>query len=99
MPSKIGFYKNQIGVKPNKITVKLRLKSRWGSCSSKGNLNFNSSLIQAPDSVIDYVIIHELAHLIELNHSPKFWNIVEKFCPDYQEAEKWLKDNQHLLAK
>lgn len=67
--------------------------SRWGSCSNTGNLNFSTRLLFAPQEVIDYVIIHELAHLIELNHSDRFWDLVEKAMPDYAEQEKWLKKN------
>ena len=70
--------------------------SNWGSCSSTGNLNFSTRLFFAPDDVQDYVIIHELAHLIELNHSDRFWNIVEAAMPNYAEKEKWLKKNGHL---
>lgn len=67
--------------------------SNWGSCSSKGNVNLSSRLLFAPLEVIDYVIIHELAHLIEMNHSAKFWSIVSHVMPNYKEKEKWLKVN------
>lgn len=65
--------------------------SNWGSCSSHGNVNLSTRLLFAPDDVQDYVILHELAHLVELNHSDRFWDIVEGFVPDYQDKEKWLK--------
>ena len=65
--------------------------SNWGSCSSKGNINLSTRLLFAPDDVIDYVIIHELAHRIEMNHSPRFWKLVSDAMPDYKEKEKWLK--------
>ena len=68
-------------------------KSNWGSCSSATNLNFSTRLLFAPKPVIDYVIIHELAHLYEMNHSSKFWNIVSQIMPDYKEKEEWLKIN------
>lgn len=72
--------------------VKLKYtSSRWGSCSSKGNLNFSTKLLFAPEEVIDYVIIHELAHRIEMNHSSKFWKLVSDAMPDYKNHEKWLK--------
>lgn len=74
----------------NKISIKYN-HSNWGSCSSKRNLNFSSRLLFAPDEIIDYVIIHELSHLKEPNHSPKFWAIVAKAMPNYKEKEKWLK--------
>lgn len=67
--------------------------SNWGSCSTKGNINLSTRLLFAPDEVIDYVIIHELTHLIEMNHSPKFWKIVKSVMPDYKQKEKWLKVN------
>jgi predicted metal-dependent hydrolase len=68
-------------------------KSRWGSCSCHGTISLNWRLIQLPDAVRDYIIIHELMHLRELNHSPRFWREVEKACPDYRAAEDWLKEN------
>ena len=71
-------------------------RSNWGSCSSKGNVNLSTRLLFAPDAVIDYVIIHELAHMIEMNHSPRFWKIVSDVMPDYKLKEGWLKKNGHL---
>jgi predicted metal-dependent hydrolase len=68
-------------------------KSRWGSCSYNGTISLNWRLIQVPDPVRDYIIIHELMHLRELNHSPRFWSQVERACPNYLEAEQWLKAN------
>ncbi|HLP95626.1 MAG TPA: M48 family metallopeptidase [Saprospiraceae bacterium] len=68
--------------------------SNWGSCSSAGNVNLSTRLLFAPREVQDYVILHELAHLIEMNHSDRFWALVERYMPKYQEAEKWLKDNR-----
>ena len=70
--------------------------SNWGSCSSKSNLNLSTRLLFAPPDVIDYVIIHELAHLIELNHSDRFWKLVSDAMPDYRKKEKWLDANDHL---
>lgn len=77
------------------ITFKYNL-SNWGSCSAKSNLNFSTRLLFAPTETIDYVIIHELAHLIELNHSSRFWDLVSKAMPNYKVHEKWLKVNGHL---
>lgn len=68
-------------------------KSRWGSCSYNGTISLNWRLVQIPGPVRDYIIIHELMHLRELNHSPRFWAEVEKACPNYLEAEEWLKGN------
>ena len=72
-------------------------KTRWGSCSSKGTLSFNWKLLLAPQEVIDYVVIHELCHLCEMNHSDRFWALVESIQPDYKLHRKWLKDNGHTL--
>lgn len=71
-------------------------QTNWGSCSNKGNLNLSTRLLFAPDDVVDYVIIHELAHLIELNHSDRFWKLVSDAMPDYKQKEEWLKVNGHL---
>ncbi len=68
--------------------------SNWGSCSASNNLNLSTRLLFAPEDVQDYVILHELAHLVELNHSDRFWALVERYMPDYQEKEKWLKANR-----
>ena len=77
--------------------VKLNYSSsRWGSCSSNGNINLSTRLLFAPQPVIDYVIIHELAHRIEMNHSPKFWALVARAMPDYKQKERWLADYGHL---
>jgi predicted metal-dependent hydrolase len=74
-------------------------KFRWGSCTVKNNLSFNWCLIKAPMSVIDYVLIHELAHLIEANHTPRFWNIVKAQHPATGRAKDWLKDHGELLEQ
>jgi predicted metal-dependent hydrolase len=68
-------------------------KTRWGSCSSNKTLSFNWKLMLAPPRVLDYVVVHELCHLTYMNHSPEFWNMVEKILPDYREQKKWLKEN------
>lgn len=83
--------------KINKIFFKNN-KSNWGSCSSKSNINISTRLLFAPDHVLEYVIIHELAHLIEKNHSRDFWTLVEKAMPDYKEKTKWLKENRDKCA-
>lgn len=77
----------------------IRMKNNttnWGSCSGKSNINISARLLFAPEWVQDYVCLHELAHLIEPNHSHRFWNLVGKVMPDYKQAEKWLKENSHL---
>lgn len=89
-------YAQRLGVSYTDIHIKDQ-KSRWGSCSSKGNLNFNWRIIMAPEPVCDYVVIHELCHLIHMDHSPAFWQLVESICPQYKQYKKWLKDNADTL--
>lgn len=81
----------------NRIFIRNQ-KTRWGSCSQKRNLNFNWRLVMAPPDVLDYIIIHELMHLIELNHSKKFWRLVAGVCPDYQTHRAWLRKNGSCLT-
>ncbi len=80
----------------NQVRIKT-LKSRWGSCSNLKNLNFNWVLMMCPMAVLDYVVIHELAHLVHMNHSSKFWDLVEDYCPDYKKHIEWLKVNQGII--
>jgi predicted metal-dependent hydrolase len=93
---KVKFHAKNLGVKYNAIKI-LDLKYRWGSCTPKDNINFNWRLIKAPIYVIDYIIVHELTHLIEPNHTSEFWNIVSVQLPQYHKAKEWLKDNGHFL--
>ena len=79
-----------MGVTYGRITIRNQ-KTRWGSCSAKGNLNFNCLLMLVPEDVRDYVVIHELAHRKYMNHSKNFWHEVESFMPDYNEKRKWLR--------
>ena len=90
------FWSKKIGVKPEQITIKEQ-KSRWGSCSSKGNINYNWRIIMAPPEVLDYLVIHELCHLRVPNHSPLFWQEVARFSPNFKQQRTWLKDNGTLL--
>lgn len=92
IPKRVSYYAKQIGVTYGKITIRNQ-KTRWGSCSSKGNLNFNCLLMLTPSEVIDYVVVHELCHRKEMNHSVAFWAEVEKVIPNYKEQVKWLKEN------
>jgi predicted metal-dependent hydrolase len=80
------------GMEVKRVVVRNQ-KTRWGSCSHNGTISLNWRLVQLPDAVRDYIIIHELMHLRQLNHSPRFWAEVEKVCPDYRTAEDWLKKN------
>ena len=93
---RVEHYAPIIGVKYNQIAIRMQ-RTRWGSCSSKGNLNFNCLLGLTPPEVLDYVVVHELCHLIELNHSKRFWDAVAKTIPDYKVHRKWLKDNGNKL--
>lgn len=79
-------------VKPTAVKVKTQQK-RWGSCTSKGNLLFNWKLIMAPGPLLDYVVVHEMCHLVHLNHSKAFWQLVEKVMPDYQQRRQALRDH------
>ena len=96
IPQRVAYYAEKMGVTYGRITIRNQ-KTRWGSCSSKGNLNFNCMLMLAPREVLDYVVIHELCHRKEMNHSKRFWKEVEKVMPDYEVHKKWLKDNGSIL--
>ena len=99
IPQRVKYYADIMGVHYGRITIRNQ-KTRWGSCSSKGNLNFNCLLMLAPDEAIDYVVVHELCHLKEMNHSPKFWAEVKKVLPDYEKQKAWFKENGNaLMAK
>lgn len=89
-------YSKLLGVRYTKIKLS-SAKTRWGSCSSKGNINLSWRLIMAPVQIIDYVVVHELAHLIEPNHSHKFWFHVGRILPEYRILRKWLKENGYML--
>lgn len=94
---RVDIWKEKFGVNVNGISVRSQ-RSRWGSCSTKGNLNFNWKLVMAPLEVVDYLVIHELAHLNHMNHSEKFWQTVEQHCSDYKQRDKWLRQNGPLLS-
>ena len=90
--SRVNAYKKAMGVTIGWITIRNQ-KTRWGSCSSEKNLNFNWKLILAPPEVLDYVVVHELCHLKEMNHSKAFWDEVGKVMPEYETYKLWLKEN------
>ena len=92
----VCFYADRMNVSYGRISIREQ-KTRWGSCSSAGNLNFNWRLIFAPPAVLDYVVVHELAHRKEMNHSAAFYAIVEQVLPDYRSSQKWLRENGHQL--
>ena len=97
-PERVSYYAREIGVDYGRITIRQQ-KTRWGSCTSEGNLNFNWLLMLAPPEILDYVVVHELCHRKEMNHSAAFWREVEHILPDYRERKKWLKDNGWYLME
>ena len=92
IPGRAAYFAPIVGVTYGRITIRNQ-KTRWGSCSTKGNLNFNCLLMLTPPEVIDYVVVHELCHRKEMNHSKRFWDEVERVLPDHKNARKWLKEN------
>ncbi|WP_028117805.1 M48 family metallopeptidase [Ferrimonas senticii] len=90
-------YAQMIGVEPKSVSVKT-FKSRWGSCTAKGDIEFNWVIVMAPNRIVDYVVAHELCHLKHHDHSPKFWKELERVIPDYVECREWLRDNAERLG-
>lgn len=99
IPERVRHFAPLVGVTYGGITIRNQ-HTRWGSCSSKGNLNFNCLLMLTPDHVIDYVVVHELCHRLEMNHSPRFWAQVERVLPNYRESLQWLREHgQELIGR
>ena len=98
IPERVAYFAGQMGVTYGRITIRNQ-KTRWGSCSSKGNLNFNCLLMLAPPEVIDYVVVHELCHRKEMNHSKAFWEEVARVMPDYKKALSWLKTEGGMVMR
>lgn len=96
IPERVKYYAPLVGVTYGRITIRNQ-RSKWGSCSSKGNLNFNCLLMLAPPEVLDSVVVHELCHRKEMNHSDRFYAEVLRVFPDYYKWNKWLKDNGGIL--
>jgi predicted metal-dependent hydrolase len=90
IPSRVDYFASIMGVTPANVSIN-RAKTRFGSCNSKKRLNFSCNVMRYPIEAIDYVIVHELAHIKELNHSKRFWGIVESILPDYKERQRILK--------
>lgn len=95
IPERVKHYAQIVGVDYGNITIRNQ-RTRWGSCSSKGNLNFNYLLMLLPDKIIDSVVVHELCHRKHMNHSAQFYAEVERAFPDYQRCHEWLKENGGL---
>lgn len=96
IPERVKYYAPKVGVTYGRITIRNQ-RSKWGSCSGKGNLNFNCLLMLTPPEVLDSVVVHELCHRKEMNHSEKFYSEVLRVFPDYWKWDKWLKENGNLL--
>ena len=96
LEEKVIRYSEIIKVSPREMKVR-NYKTRWGSCDKRGRLTFNFHLIKAPHSIVDYVVVHELCHILQPNHSKLFWNEVAKYDPSFKNHKKWLKDNGNLL--
>ena len=98
IPGRVRYFAAKLGISYGRVAIRAQ-RTRWGSCSSKGNLNFNCLLMLAPREVIDSVIVHELCHRREMNHSRAFWALVYEAMPDYKVWDKWLKDHgRELIA-
>jgi predicted metal-dependent hydrolase len=98
LPPRVRFHARAPGVGVGAVKI-VDNRFRWGSCTPKNNINLNWRLIKAPMFVIDYVIVHELAHLIEANHTPRFWNIVRVQLPATEKAKLWLKEHGQILEQ
>lgn len=98
LPGKLRYFASRLGVTYGRVTVRCQ-KSKWGSCSIKGDLNFNCLLMLAPEAVLDYVIVHELCHRRHMDHSKQFWAEVESICPDHKAYRKWLRTEGAALMR
>lgn len=98
IPQRVRHFAPMVGVSYGRITIRNQ-RTRWGSCSGKGNLNFNCLLMLAPPEVLDYVVVHELCHRLEMNHSPRFWAQVERVIPDWRERRRWLREHGDALMR
>lgn len=98
IPRRVEYYAKLIGVVPGRISIRSQ-KTKWGSCSAKGNLNFNCLLMLAPPEVLDCIVVHELCHLKEMNHSKRFYDEVLRVCPEYRKWHRWLRDNGDILMR
>ena len=98
LPRRAARFAPLVGVSCGRITIRAQ-KSRWGSCSTRGNLNFNCLLMLCPEEVRDYVVVHELCHRKEMNHSRRFWLELARVLPEYEQQRQWLKSNGSRLIR
>lgn len=98
LTDKVIEYANRMKVSPAAVKIN-NAKTRWGSCSGKNSINFSWLLVMADDSAIDYVVVHELAHIMEHNHSPRFWAVVAGILPDYEQRRRELKELQNRISQ
>lgn len=94
---RVRHYVTVIGVRPRTVKIK-SLRSRWGSCSCRGGVNFAWNIIMADEKILDYLVVHELCHLVHHDHSAEYWQLVARFIPNYRERRKWLKENGRRLT-
>jgi predicted metal-dependent hydrolase len=97
LEDRVAYFSLRMGLACGSVRI-TDARERWGSCSAAGSLNFAWRLVMAPPAVIDYVIVHELAHLVEMNHSRRFWERLGSILPDYRQRRRWLKENEHQLT-
>nr|WP_255537744.1 SprT family zinc-dependent metalloprotease [Motiliproteus sp. SC1-56] len=95
-PARVDAWAQHTGLRPSSLKIR-PYKSRWGSCTRQGRVSLNTLLLGAPEAVLDYVIVHELCHLVHLNHSPAFWELVSTYCPDWKRHRRWLREEGHRL--
>ena len=98
LPAKLARYSALLGVRYSRVSVRCQ-RTKWGSCSAKGGLNFNCLLMLAPEEVLDYVVVHELCHLKHMDHSKEFWDMVASAVPDHKAHRKWLRENGPAIMK
>ncbi|MEM0475721.1 MAG: SprT family zinc-dependent metalloprotease [Candidatus Norongarragalinales archaeon] len=95
--ARVALYAGEMGLRARRVFIRSQ-RTAFGTCSALHNLSFNWRLVLAPLDVVDYVVVHELAHLRELNHSKEFWRLVQRYCPNYREKRKWLREHERELA-
>lgn len=98
IPQRVEHFAPIVGVDYGRITIRNQ-RSRWGSCSAKGNLNFNCLMMLMPEEIRDYIVVHELCHRLVMNHSPAFWRQVERVLPEYKQCRKWLREHGDSIMR